>query len=200
MKPNTTTDTTKHSHTQNDASSDTMHKEHLYGLGITDDDKNDKANVKAACETQASSVQKRLLSDMDTATIVAAGKVGANETNKCSDGSAGRDSSGLNALSQMCGGGGGISGTDRSVEKRSGASPITSPTSPSSIVSVSTAASSSTNAATSTTALYSHSNERRPSWRLKLDSGCKVCNLEPKHKAFQRMCLHLYSVYNYDSI
>lgn len=178
MKPNTTIDTNKQSQAHIDASTIIMHKDHLYGVGITDDDKNDEANVKAAGEAQACAAQKRLLNDMDTTTFIAASKIG-NETVKCLDESAGRDPSGLKAMHQIGGGGnsgGSDSCVDRFVEKRSSASPITSPTSSAATID----ALSSATATTSTSMIYSHSNERRPSWRLKLDSGCKVCNIEPK--------------------
>lgn len=166
----TTTDNNKQSN--NDSTSDIMHKEHLYGLGITDDDKNDKA----ANEAQTSAAQKRLLSDIEAATLLASGKH-ATDKKKCSDESAGRDTSETNKDALHLIGGISTKITDR-LEKRSGLSPVTSPTSPMS--STATSASISSTSTSSTTTTNSHTNERRPSWRLKLDSGCKVRNLQPK--------------------
>lgn len=176
----TTTDNNKQSN--NDPTTDITHKEHLYGLGITDDDKNDKA----ANEAQTSAAQKRLLSDIEAATLLASGKH-ATETMKCSDESAGRDTSETNKDALNLIGGGGLSSTitDRS-EKRSGLSPITSPTSP---ISSTAPSASITTSTSSTITTNSHTNERRPSWRLKLDSGCKVRNLEPKQKPKKKKTL-----------
>lgn len=125
-----------------------MHKDScLYGLGITDDDKNGKA-----------AIQKRSLLDIDNASSLSLADKLRNEANKYSDeNSAGREHYGTNKDAL----------TSEYTDKKTG-SPTT-PTSPTNLYQPTVVASS-----TSATTLNSHTNERRPSWRLKLDAGCKV--------------------------
>lgn len=149
------------------ASDGAHNKEHVYG--ITDDDKNDKANVKAANELQATAAQKHLGGDHETGTGKTA--AAAADTNKCPDESAGRESSASNRdpLHAVAGIG------DRSADRRTGAAASSS----TGALAAATPAVPAVPATTATaTTLNAHSNERRPSWRLKFDSGCKVCNLE----------------------
>lgn len=131
--------------------SDQMHKDSMYGLGITDDDKNGKA-----------AIQKRSLFDIDNASSLSLADKLRNEANKYSDENAGREHLGTNkdALNVLA--------AEQS-DKKTG-SPTT-PTSPTTLYQPNAVVSSTSNA---TTTLNSHTNERRPSWRLKLDAGCKV--------------------------
>lgn len=123
----------------------------LYGLGITDDDKNGK-----------STIHKRSLLDIDNASSLSLADKLRNEANKYSDENAGREHLGTNrdALN--------VAATEQS-DKKTG-SPTT-PTSPTALYQPSVVASSTS---TATTTLNSHTNERRPSWRIKSDTGCKV--------------------------
>lgn len=149
-------------------------KDSLYGMGITDDDKNGKA---------AAAIQKRSLLDIDNASSLSLADKLRNEANKYSDENAGRESGfGTNKDA---------TGEQQNVDRKTG-SPTT-PTSPNGLYQSSGVASSASstpattstitnnnnnnnnnNTNTSTTSLNSHANERRPSWRLKLDAGCKV--------------------------
>lgn len=138
--------------------SNQMHKDCMYGMGITDDDKNGKA-----------AIQKRSLLDIDNASSLSLADKLRNEANKYSDENAGREHLGTNkdALNQAA---------NEQSDKKTG-SPTT-PTSPTSlyqpnIVASSTFTATAASGATTTTP-NSHTNERRPSWRLKLDAGCKV--------------------------
>ncbi|XP_031620321.1 protein phosphatase 1 regulatory subunit 12A isoform X2 [Contarinia nasturtii] len=133
--------------------SNQMHKDCMYGLGITDDDKNGKA-----------AIQKRSLLDIDNASSLSLADKLRNEANKYSDENAGREHLGTNkdALNLAA---------NEQTDKKTG-SPTT-PTSPTSLYQPNIVASSTTAAAVATTTTNSHTNERRPSWRLKLDAGCK---------------------------
>lgn len=131
--------------------SNQVHKDSMYGFGITDDDKNGKA-----------AIHKRSLLDIDNASSLSLADKLRNEANKYSDENAGREHFGTNrdALN--------VATTEQS-NKKTG-SPIT-PTSPTALYQPSIVASSTSNA---TTTLNSHTNERRPSWRIRSDTGCKV--------------------------
>lgn len=156
-------------------------KDSLYGMGITDDDKNGKA-----------AIHKRSLLDIDNASSLSLADKLRNEANKYSDENAGRENFGTNKEARC-----------EQIDKKTGTP--TTPTSPngglyqSSGVASSTSSSSSSsssitnvsvNAApattstitTTTTSLNSNANERRPSWRLKLDAGCKVKTKHTKKK------------------
>lgn len=61
----------------------------LYGMGITDDDKNQ--NDRLASATNKSTIQKRSLFDIDNASSLSLADKLRNEANKYSDDSAGRD-------------------------------------------------------------------------------------------------------------
>lgn len=146
-------------------------KDSLYSMGITDDDKNGKA---------AAAIHKRSLLDIDNASSLSLADKLRNEANKYSDENAGRENNFGTNKEATC--------EQQNVDKKTG-SPTT-PTSPnglyqssgvasstSSISNVNanaTPAATSTITTTTTTSLNSHANERRPSWRLKLDAGCKV--------------------------
>lgn len=151
------------------ASDGAHNKDHVYGLGITDDDKNDKANVKAANELQATAAQKHLGGDHETGTAKTAA-----DTSKCPDESAGRESSAPNrdALHAVAGIG------DRAADRRTGAAASSSSSSTGALAAATPAVPAVPATTATATPLNAHSNERRPSWRLKFDSGCKVCNLE----------------------
>lgn len=175
--------------------SSTNTKDSLYGMGITDDDKNGKA-----------AIQKRSLLDIDNASSLSLADKLRNEANKYADENAGRDNNfGLNKEA-----------TCEQIDKKTGTP--TTPTSPNGLYQSSGVASSTsssitnvnsntthattstitTNSTTSstTTSLNSHANERRPSWRLKLDAGCKVKTILhknnqsniPKKKYIPKMC------------
>lgn len=163
-------------------------KDSLYGMGITDDDKNGKA---------AAAIQKRSLLDIDNASSLSLADKLRNEANKYSDENAGRENNFGTNKEAAC--------EQQNVDKKTG-SPTT-PTSPnglyqssgvassaSSITNVSANATPATtssitttnnnnnNNTTTSTSLNSHANERRPSWRLKLDAGCKVKTILHKNK------------------
>lgn len=147
--------------------SNSMHKDCMYGFGITDDDKNGKE----------AAIQKRSLFDIDNASSLSLADKLRNEANKYSDENAGRehlDTTNKDALNLAA---------NEQYDIKTG-STTTTPTSPTSmyqpnivanttattVASVAAAAA----AATATTTTNYHTNERRPSWRLKLDAGCKV--------------------------
>lgn len=158
---NHTTDNNNQSSTSSSdlMQSNEIHKNNLYGLGITDDDKNGKTNLNTMTnETKTPTIQKRSIIDLGNASSL------CNESKKYSDESAGREH--LGTINKDA-----LNLTEfEKAEKKSGS--ITTPTSPSSYQPI-ISSSSSITSSTSTT-INSHSNERRPSWRLKPDSGCKV--------------------------
>lgn len=146
--------------------SNEMHKDSMYGLGITDDDKNGKA-----------AIQKRSLLDIDNVSSLSLADKLRNEANKYSDDNAGREHLGTNkdALN--------LATTEQS-DKKTG-SPTT-PTSPTALYQPGGVAS-------STSMLNSHTNERRPSWRLKLDAGCKVTfSQNSKNDLYLFVCLSIF--------
>lgn len=139
----------------------------LYGMGITDDDKNGKA-----------AIQKRSLLDMDNASSLSLADKLRNEANKYSGENAGREHFGPKTETMN------VAACEQ-IDKKTGTA--TSPTSPnglyqscgvasstSSIGNVSAGGAPATSSSITTSTTNCHANERRPSWRLKLDAGCKV--------------------------
>lgn len=140
----------------------------FYNITLTDDDKNDKINTAAAAAAgNKAAIHKRSLFDIDNASSLSLADKLRNEANKYSDDSAGRDNFGSNKNA--------LNLTETDKTKKTG----TSPTSPTSYhPTMTNVASTSTACTTTASVVNSHTsvvNERRPSWRLKLDAGCKVC-------------------------
>lgn len=184
----------------------------LYGMGITDDDKNQNDRLASATNRSAT-IQTRSLFDIDNASSLSLADKLRNEANKYSDDNAGRDhfgtdkeltnrmdadkkctttpkSSSVTSHDQ-------VRSDTRFDEKRmqtgisinqqtyanynfkqnSSGARSSSPTSPTSYPFSGIASSTS-----APVTMNSHSYERRPSWRLKLDAGCKVCKHTNTHK------------------
>lgn len=189
----------------------------LYGMGITDDDKNQNDRL-ASVTNRSVTIQTHSLFDIDNASSLSLADKLRNEANKYSDDNAGRDHIGTdkeltnrmdadkkltapvtshdqvrsdtryeeNKMKQT-----GISinqqthATYNFKQISSGAqsSSPTSPTSPTSYPFSGIASSTSV-----PVTMNSHSNERRPSWRLKLDAGCKVCKQTNTQQKYVHIC------------
>lgn len=147
----TAIDSNSNSQTFSKLSTDAIQSNQMYSLGITDDDKNGKTVIH----------QKRSLLDIDNASSLSLADKLRNEANKYSDENAGRDHLSTSKIDIV------NAASNEQSDKKTG-SPTT-PTSPTSLYQPNVVISS-----TSTATLNSHTNERRPSWRLKLDAGCKV--------------------------
>lgn len=133
----------------------TENKDNLIGLGITDDDKNnDKINTAGIKIVNS----KRSLFDIDNATSQSLADKLRNEANKYSD------AIGTRTTTTTVGANAGDSISESDVDKSSKIG--SSPTSPTSYQLPPGAAALQT-------------SERRPSWRLKLDSGSKVRSQSP---------------------
>lgn len=126
--------------------------EDFYNITLTDDDKKDKINTSTV--TKQSITHKRSIFDIEDANSLSLADKLRNEANKYSDKSSGQN---RNSVNQSEG--------DRTTYKKSCSTP-TSPSITSNAVMATTTGNPSI--------VNSHTNERRPSWRLKLDTGCKV--------------------------